>query len=267
MTGFLLVMALAQQVLPSAQPLTGGFADPREPRTGLALVSTTLFADPLKARAGQHLASGLESNDVQGVVELATNFPLIKAKSAVISLQGGLTSRFRLEAQDNDALSSDYLVAIPVSFSFDKTNARVRLIHRSSHIGDELVLNSTVRRLEYDHEEVDGLIARTFGGWRAYAGGTVTLASSFATDKWGVQLGADGRRPLGGGWTAVGGVDWQRHSISDGNSALSGKAGLELAGAGGRVTMVGWYFKGQSPIGEFFLERERLWGLELTFGR
>ena len=267
MTAFLLVVALAQQVLPAAQPMAGGFADPREPRTGLALITSTLFADPLKARPGQGLRSGFEDDDVEGVVSLATNFPLIKSNSAVFSLQGGVTSRFRLEASDNDALSSDYFVALPISFSYARTTGRIRLIHRSSHIGDELVLNSTVRRLEYDHEELDGLAAHQFGGVRAYAGGSVTLASSFTSDKWGVQVGVDTRRRLARRVFVVAGLDWQHHRIAEGNSLVSAKGGIEVNGPGGRLTLAGWYLAGQSPIGEFFLDRERLWGLEMTLGR
>ncbi|MGQ0814125.1 MAG: DUF1207 domain-containing protein [Gemmatimonadota bacterium] len=273
----MLLIAALQQLLPNGPLMPGAIADGREPRVAIGFVSSTLFADELVARAGQGLGPGEEpESDVHGVVQLGTNFPLLRIRSAVVSLQGGLISRFRLEAQDNDALSSDFMIALPVSYSGGAWQARMRLIHRSSHLGDELVQNTTIRRLEYDHEEIDGLIARFIGPLRVYGGGTLTLASSFGSDEWGIQFGTDLRRAVGwgpgvggstSGWGYTAGIDWQRHSIANGHSRFSAVAGIGRWGPAGQIRLDSVFQTGASPIGEFFPERERYWGLQLVMSR
>lgn len=246
--------------------MPGGLADAREPRVAIGFIASNLLADPLVAREGQTIPSGDLASDVQGVVQLGTDFPLLRAGRVIVSIQGGVLSRFRLEASDNDALSSDYMVAIPLSYAHGPFAARVRVIHRSSHLGDELVQNSGIRRVEYDHEEVDALLARRVGPIRVYGGGTLTLASSFDTDRWGVQAGADGDWRPRPGWGLRAGVDWQNHSMQKaGRLAVTG--GVGVRGSAGRAWLEGVFQTGGSAVGEFFLETERYWGLQVVLER
>lgn len=262
-----LAVLLAQQVLPAVPLMRGGLADPREPRVAVGVIATDLFAHPLRAREGQGFPAGTDlKSDRQGLVQLGTNMPLLRAGPLVFSLQGGVTSRFRLEARDNDLASSDYMVALPVTYACGAYTTRVRVLHRSSHLGDELVLNTSIRRLEFTHNEIDALLAREFSGWRAYAGGTVTLSSYFEHDKHGVQLGVDGAKRIARGSWLIGGADWQRHTIQ-GTGSLSLNGGLELRGGAGRAALVGQFLNGASPVGEFFLQRERYWGIALQLSR
>lgn len=264
----ILVAVLAQQLLPAGPIVRGGLADVREPRVALGILKTNLFADELRGRFNQGFPPGEDlKSDTHGVVELGTNFPLLKVGAVVLSLQGGLISRFRLDAHDNDALSSDYIIALPFNYARGPYAARVRLIHRSGHLGDELEQNTTIRRIEFDHEEVDGLLLRNIGTIRLYAGGTLTVASSFDWDKRGAQVGADGHWRLGRTWSGLAGVDWQHHTITKGNSVFSGTAGLEKNGPAGSVTLQARFLSGATPIGEFFLDREKFWGLWVLFSR
>jgi hypothetical protein len=225
------------------------------------VIKSDIFKDELIAR-NQTLPP--RQSDTHGVVQLGTNFPLVRFGAITLSLQGGLISRFRLDTSDNDALSSDYVVAFPFNFKHGANEARIRLIHRSAHLGDELVLNSGFRRLEFDHEEIDGLYARSVGPFRVYTGGTVTLASSFEKDKWGIQAGADGRWRLGRNSAAVAGIDWQRHTINEGSSRIGGAAGLEWSGPAGKLALHAVFQSGASAMGEFFLERESYRGFEVV---
>lgn len=265
----LFLIAALQQALPAAPTvMPGPIADTREPRTAIGFIVTDLFADALIARDGQGLPATEDARrDTHGVVQLGTNFPLVRFGGVVVSLQGGLHARFRLEAQDNDALSSDFLVALPVNFTTSGFDGRVRFIHRSSHLGDELVQNTSIRRLEYDHEEIDGLLARRVGPIRVYGGGTLTVASSFDSDRWGVQFGADGQWPAGERFAVRGGVDFQHHSIGAGDSRISALIGFVLRGPVGQISLDGVAGSGSSATGEFFLERERYWGLQVTLRR
>jgi hypothetical protein len=262
-----LILFAALQGLPAGPVMKGALADPREPRVAVGFVMSTLLADDFVARPGQDLPSGLDAaNDAHAVVQLGTDFPLLRVGAVLISIQGSHISRFRLEASDNDHLSSDYLVAFPVSYRHGEWEGRLRLMHRSGHLGDELVLGSTLRRLEFDHEEIDALVARRVGPLRVYVGGTLTLASSFDRDKGGWQVGLDGERDIGRGWSVEGGLDYQRHAIQlDGRSSVL--AGLKKAGQAGRIALEAVYLNGGSPIGEFFLDSERYWGVQLRLER
>jgi hypothetical protein len=243
----------------------GALADPREPRIGIGFLRSDLFADELLARPGEGPAERPEA-DTHGVVQLGLSRALFGGDRWTVGLQGGAISRFRLDTSDNDALSVDYLIAVPVELRFLGTQSRVRLIHRSAHLGDELVQNSSVHRLEFDHEEVDFLVARSFLGWlRAYGGGSLTLASSYDQDNGGFQFGVEAGWPVGGIWRVRGGVDWQRHSLSDWADQLNVVTGFEGAGAGSRIRVQARYHSGASHLGEFFLEREKAWGAELIF--
>jgi hypothetical protein len=243
----------------------GALADPREPRIGVGFLRSDLFADDLIVRPGEG-PSGNPESDTHGVVQLGLSRALLGGERWAVGLQGGAISRFRLDTSDNDALSVDYLVALPLELRFGGTQGRVRLIHRSAHLGDELVVNSSVHRLEFDHEEVDFLVSHTFWGWlRPYAGGSLTVASSFEADDGGIQLGAEGSWHLGGIWQFRGGVDWQRHSLSDWADQLNVVTGFEATGPGSRVRLQGRYHSGASHLGEFFLEREKAWGAEVIF--
>jgi hypothetical protein len=266
---FLVAVVIAQQIIPASPLISGGLADPREPRSAVGFLITNLFADELHARPAQGFPSrdtlDLKS-DTHGVVELGINFPLVQIGQVTASLQGGVTSRFRLESKDNDALSTDYMIALPFNYVRGAYGGRVRLIHRSSHLGDELVQNTSIRRLEFDHEEIDALLERRFGSVRGYVGGTLTLASSFEHDKRGVQVGADGQWRLGRNLKGVGGIQWERHTITQGSSRVSAAAGLTVRGPGGTATLEARYLNGATPVGEFFLDRETFWGLRLVLG-
>lgn len=262
---FLALALSAQQVLPAGPTVAGGLADAREPRMAIGFLKSDLFADELIAR--QQPALGDVASDTHGVVELGVDFPLLRVQDVTVSLQGGVISRFRLETSDNDAMSSDYIVALPLGFVRGRSEARVRLIHRSAHLGDELVQNAGVRRLEYDHEEIDALVARRFGPVRLYAGGSLTLASSFTDDKHALQLGADGEWPLPGRLAAVGGIDWQKHSIAQGPSRLAGVLGVRAHGPAGQASLEARMSTGASELGEFFLEKESYWGMAFTVSR
>lgn len=263
MHALILIAALSQQIIPAGSLVQGGLADAREPRVAVGYIKSNIFKDPLIARPRSINAK----TDTHGVVELGIDFPMARIKTVTLSLQGGLVSRFRLDTSDNDALSSDYVVALPLHYVINPWEARLRVMHRSGHVGDETVINSGITRLEFDHEEVDGLVARRFGPFRVYGGGSVTLASSFVNDKWGLQIGSDFRQPLGGNWNVVAGIDWQRHSINEGNSRFGAVAGLQRIGPGGKAALNAVFQSGASAMGEFFLERERYWGFALVLER
>lgn len=55
---------------------------------------------------------------------------------------------------------------------------------------------------------------------------------------------------------------WQMHSIAE-VGRMGAAAGLTVRGPAGSAWLEAVYQKGASALGEFFLERERYWGLQL----
>lgn len=238
----------------------GGIADPREPRIGIGFLSSDLFADSLALRSGQQLPNAPKREN-HGVVQLGVSRALVRLGKIELGIQGSAISRFRIDTSDNDALSVDYLIALPVTFSIAGTQGRVRMIHRSAHLGDELVQNSTIRRLEFDHEEIDVLLSRDFGHLRLYGGGALTVASSYENDDGGLQAGLEGSWKLSPRYRARAGADWQRSAISGWRDQINAVAGI----GAGSVRLQARFHTGATHLGEFFGDREKAWGAEVIF--
>lgn len=262
-----LALVIVAQLLPAGGVVRGGMADLREPRDAIGLITTTLLADPLAQRPGQRFDPGRDyRHDVQGVAQLGINIPILRVGPITASLQSGVISRFRMEVSDNDQLSIDYEVGFPINYTRGSFEGRMRFMHRSSHIGDEVILNEGIRRLEFDHEEINALVARRFGWLRAYVGGTRTIATSFkAIDRHGLQAGADAEWRVIQNFSARAGVDWQRHTISQGSATIAAVSGISYKGRGGSVAFDLVYANGATFLGEFFPDRERYWGCRLVF--
>lgn len=241
-------------------------ADPREPRIAIGFLRSNLFGDPLAERPGQGLAEAREW-DTHGVVQLGVKRPIARIGGATFGIQGGAISRFRLDVSDNDALSIDYVIALPVTFLVAGTQTRVRLIHRSAHLGDEVVINTGLRRLEFDHEEIDlGLRRYLGGGVTGYLAGSLTIASSFDWDDGALQAGLEGRWGRPTGWRMVTGLDWQRHAIADWTDQFNVVAGVEREIRGWTGRLEGRLHTGATHLGEFFRDRENAWGATVILG-
>ncbi|HUP88247.1 MAG TPA: DUF1207 domain-containing protein [Longimicrobiales bacterium] len=262
-----LALIIAAQLLPAGGLVRGGLADLREPRDAIGLITTTLLADPLAQRPGQRFDPSHDySGDTQGVAQLGINIPILRVGPFTTSLQSGVISRFRMEVSSNDALSIDYEVGFPVNYKHGNYEARVRFMHRSAHVGDEVILHEGIRRLNFDREEINALVARRFGGLRAYLGGTKTIAGTFDDiDRHGIQAGADAEWPVTRGFSARAGVDWQRHTLSQGSATIAAVTGISYKGKAGVLSVDLLYSDGATQLGEFFPDRERYWGGRLVF--
>lgn len=256
-------------------------ADPREPQTSAGLIVTNLFDSEARERPPFSFPPRQDVvSEVQGAVGFAANVPVWGRGSPdgrgglVIGLQAGVQARFRIEQPSRDKLGSDWTVAIPLEVGWQRASARVRLIHRSAHLGDELVASTGARRIEYSHEAVDALLGVPVAGGRAYAGGALifrsnteaepALRSRQRRDNASIQAGYDGAwYPwAGGNLGPVAGFDWQRAQRTAWRDELGIVAGLGGRVAGYAFRLVARYYQGPSPLGQFFLTPERYWGLE-----
>ena len=264
------------------EPLT---ADPLEPRMSLALLQTNLF---------EHAVEGLErapftfpdpedsQSDVNAAVGIGGSIPLLHLKEwagkggVVASAQVGVFSRFRIEYPSRDDVGQDWFVGMPFEFAYEKWSGRFRIMHRSSHIGDELVETTGASRIEFGGEFADFLLAREIiGGTRLYGGGTWNFRSYTEVlpalrardmhDTFQLQGGVEAKwmKWSNGRTGLIGALDWQSQQRTGWRSQFSLAGGLNAQKGDGQGTqLLLRYFHGPSSVGEFFLTRETFWSVE-----
>jgi hypothetical protein len=216
--------------------------------------------------------------DIQGEAALGGNVriwqPMQWADGGLtLGLQAGVFGRFRLEVSSNDMVASDWIVAFPAEIARGDWSGRLRLMHWSAHVGDELI-EMGVARVDFTNETLEALVAYGPGDFRLYGGGGLVLRSSLEnepqlgpdfSDDLVIRFGADARvRP----WarddvTLDGGVDWQNSDRTGWEGQLSVRFGITVRDGARSAGLSGVYHRGPSPMGQFFLTDERYWGIEL----
>jgi Protein of unknown function (DUF1207) len=270
------------------QPL---IADPNQPRNTAGLIFTDLFTHSRTAHPAERppfiLENTSDNTDVQGAVGVGFSHPVFRLAEwpgggLDIGWMVGLFSRFRMEQSSKDLVSDDWYVGIPFTLERGPLSARVRLLHHSSHMGDE-VQQAGARRIEYSWEGADGLLAWSPAAHsRVYGGGTWVIRPNtyllkflpsvndyrevVFTEHAALQAGAEtGWYPWAhGNLGLVAGIDWQAGDRADWRSQWSVVAGIAGHGPGFGGRLVARCFRGPSTLGEFFLTDEHYCGLETT---
>ena len=256
-------------------------ASVREPTFGVGALSSTVFRNrsnpaerpPFDLQGGK----GLDT-DVQGEAALGGNVriwqPVQWADGGLtMGVQAGVFGRFRLEVSGNDLVASDWMVALPVEIARGPWSGRLRVLHWSAHVGDELI-EAGVERVDFTTETLEALAAYGFGNFRFYGGGSLVVRSSLEnepqlgpafSDDLLIRLGADARvHPwVRDDLTVDGGVDWQSSDRTGWAGQLSVRLGLSVRDGARSAQVSGIYHRGPSPMGQFFLTDERYWGIEL----
>jgi hypothetical protein len=263
------------------QPL---MADPLEPRFTLGLLHTNLLEAQGPERPPFFVTED-DERDVVAAVGIGMAFPFVELKTwegGGLNLTGhvGVFSRFRIENPSRDDMGQDWVVGGGLELLKNEFAGRLRIHHRSSHLGDEFTQSTTAQRIEFGGEALEGVVAyndRT--GVRLYGGGSFIFHSNTAStailrslqrdDRFTAQLGADGEwyKWSGGHVGLHGGIDWQaaqRTKWQSGVSALGGVAfRRENRDHARELRLSLRYYTGPSPMGEFFLTREQFVHFEL----
>jgi len=273
-------------VLPGVRHFDSPFADPLEPRASIGLIATDLLA----ARGGERPPFELSGGpavrddarmDWQAVAALGVTVPLLRLAEwsgggVVVSGQAGVFGRFRLESPSRDDLGQDWVAALPVEVAHGDVSARLRLSHRSSHLGDEFVDETEARRLEFGGEAIDGLVGYGLGSARVYGGGAwifhsttddePALRMAGRRDRFLVQLGADADWPVSakGDGRLRAGIDWQAAERTNWRGGVTAAAGLTYRVGARSAGLVLRYYDGLSALGQFLWTPERYWGMELN---
>lgn len=275
--------------LPAEHAFLPLLADPREVRLGGALIVTDVLRQsntlnalerpPFAFAAGKDMESDVQGDVALGGTVLLWRAPVRDGRLLVVGAQAAVFARFRVEEPSRDYAASDWMVALPVEWRDDPLSARFRLLHRSSHLGDEIIFDTGARRIEFGHEAIDLLLAYTHPtGARAYGGGSWIFRSNTENepllhvlgtsvkDDAALQAGIDGAwYPWENGRLGVvAGLDWQAAQRTDWKSQVAAIAGVVGRGEGRRFRLQFRFFHGVSPLGEFFLSDETYFGLEIA---
>ncbi|MGH7503133.1 MAG: DUF1207 domain-containing protein [Longimicrobiales bacterium] len=267
-------------LMPDVRYFAGPIADPLEPRLGIGIVSTNILDRQGPERPT--FTRPVDSREVQAVASIGATIPMFHIASwpgggIVIAAQASVHARFRIERPSRDDFGQDWLVAMPVEVRWDEVSARLRLTHRSSHLGDEFSAASGAQRIEFGGEALDALFAADVGhGARIYAGGgwifhsntdnTSVLMNEGRPDRYFLQAGADVvLRP----WRderfdLVAGIDLQSAERTEWQSTLGIAGGVRLHSGPRGVRLTARYVEGTSPLGQFFLTQEEFFSFEFV---
>ena len=177
-----------------------------------------------------------------------------------LGFQAAVFAIFDLDADSKDLVNADYFVAIPLSYRREAFSAMARLLHQSSHLGDEYLLRNRGDRVNLSYEAVDLKLSYDLpSGFRVYGGGqTLLTREPDELDAWSGQLGAEWLSPeawWGGALRPVAGIDLQSREEADWNVDLSLRAGVQLENPTLRsrsIQVLVEYYNGSSPNGQFY---------------
>ena len=169
---------------------------------------------------------------------------------------------------------------MPFTFRFDRFSGRVRLYHQSSHLGDEFLLRPGVERENFAFESGEALASVDYGALRAYGGGEYLFDRTPGNRVSRVLHGGVELRQPGGlagaGRLArarvVAAVDVKSSDELDWDVAWSARVGVEIGRVPGaehrsrRWSLLGEYYDGASPYGQFFRDKVSYYGLGLHLG-
>jgi uncharacterized protein DUF1207 len=211
-----------------------------------------------------------------GSVGVGDGFALVRlggpapGEGLQLGLEAAVFAQFDLDSPSDDLLNADYLVGLPLTYRYAGFSARARVYHQSSHLGDELLLraDSEIRRMNLSFESVELVLSQELGPFRVYAGGEYLLNRKPSTlDPKLVHAGAEARVGPTRGLRLVAAADVKSTEQQEWRPALSVRAGVEAAwwrseGHPPRIwSLLGEYYDGPSPYGQFFLESTRYAGV------
>ncbi|MGH2606303.1 MAG: DUF1207 domain-containing protein, partial [Anaerolineales bacterium] len=196
-----------------------------------------------------------------------------------LSLSGNIYSQFDLNTPSIDLINADYVIGLPLTLRRGRWSGRLRLYHQSSHLGDEFLLRGTIPRENFAFESIETMASLDAGPLRGYAGGEYLFSGNLTDIQSRVaHAGAELRAP--GGLFPVGklarvrpiaALDAKLIETLEWKVAWSARAGFEVTRPPGehkarRWSLVGEYYDGPSPYGQFFHDQVSYYGLGLHLG-
>lgn len=191
-----------------------------------------------------------------------------------LGLDAAVFAQFDLGARSADLLNADYQVGLPLTFRVGSFSARVRVYHQSSHLGDELLAHAKteITNEGLSYEAVAMILSEELGPLRLYAGGDYLFDRTPSTlEAYVAQAGTELRLGPVRGPRFIAALDVKASQQRDWKPAYSVRSGIEIAHWTSpdhppRVwSIVGEFYDGPSPYGQFFLDQTRFYGFGLHF--
>ncbi|HET9327510.1 MAG TPA: DUF1207 domain-containing protein [Candidatus Eisenbacteria bacterium] len=249
-----------------------------------------LIADPKSDGSFASYVRGTSSSPFGtdlGSIGVGDRFTIVRyngprvGEGVELGLAANVYAQFDLDAPSYDLINADYVIGLPLTFRLDRFSGRLRLYHQSSHLGDEFVLRPGVERENFAFQSAEGILAFDIGPIRAYAGGEYLFGETPGSRITSLVHGGVEFRQGGGlapsGKLArvrlVAGADLKSSEELDWEPAVSARAGFEFGRQTGathtsrRISLLGEYYEGASPYGQFFRDKVSYYGVGLHIGR
>ena len=196
-----------------------------------------------------------------------------------LGLSGGVFAQFDLATNSYDLLNADYLIGLPLTFRRGAFSGRVRVYHQSSHLGDEFLLRpDRPERENLSFESTELLLSQDLGALRVYAGGEHFFHREPENlPKRLLHAGAE-LRPLAAARVGslasvrlIAAVDVKAVSDDEWTTGINARAGFEVgrpregAVSGRRWSLLGEFYDGPAPYGQFHSRSVRLTGIGFHF--
>lgn len=188
--------------------------------------------------------------------------------TAQIDIAGAVFSQFNMDKPSFDLINADYLLGGAITVRRAGLSARGRLYHQSSHLGDEFLLSGQRDRINVSYEAIELLVSQELGPLRVYGGvedyyrrGPEDLAERL------LHAGTELRPEITGRGRMLLAVDLKLLDHQGWDRAVSARAGLEIAHVARAgplprvIALVGEFYDGASPYGQFYRQDIRYWGL------
>ena len=236
-----------------------------------------IHADPRWPQFGASYRQFTQGLNLAGVfaANFGETFAIYRDKAFMdgeweFGVQAGVFSIFDVSAQSIDLVNADYRVGFLSSYRNGPFSGFIRLQHQSSHLGDEFLLNNPgITRVNLSYEELDVKLSYQVFQWLRVYGGGGFIVHRFpedlgrGTSQWGAEL-VSTRTFLGGRLRPVAYADFQcneRTGWQVGHSIMAGVQ-FENARIGDRqIQLLGEYYSGPSPDGQFYLQRAAWYGI------
>jgi hypothetical protein len=250
-------------VLPAGDLFRPLIADPKQPQFFVSFIKMTTPVDRISA-------SSVGYGETFGL----WRWPGVRpGEGWQLNFTGGLFAQFNLSAPSNDLVNADYNIGFSGTHREGPLSARFRLFHQSSHLGDEFLLSQpNVKRINLSIEAIDVVASYEWDRWRVYGGAGYLIGRDPPDLKPGfAEAGVEYRSPRFS-WDLgrfVAGIDLHSFQEQNWKTANSIKAGLELGQADPgrrRVRVLGEYYDGSSPFGQFFRTDIHYYGVGVYFG-
>ncbi len=239
-----------------------------------------LLADPrwahFSAAYRNYVGRNVDGNH-NGSVSFGETIPFYRAnfgQTAIqweTGIQATVFSDFNLGAESADLINSDFIASVYASTRAGNFSTFARIYHQSSHLGDEFLLRTRtdLERINLSYEGIDLRLSYELPyGVRVYGGGGGIFHKEPSSLKpWSVQYGIEFRSPKRIPFAPVRpilAVDLKNHEQTNWSADVSARAGIQFENFhtfGRRLQFLLEYFNGNSPTGQFYINKVEYLGI------